>query len=75
PPPPPCVVPTVTSRMRLATAERRIRAAHCRVGRIHYSRSRRIRRGNVIGLSPRSHTYLSYLAKVSVIVSLGHRHR
>jgi hypothetical protein len=73
PPPPPCIVPSVNSRTRLSTVERRIRAAHCLVGRIHYARARKVSRGNVIGVSPRPHTHLGYLTKVSVVVSLGRR--
>jgi hypothetical protein len=73
PPPAPCIVPGVGARTRLATIERRIRAAHCRVGRIHYARARHVGRGYVIGVSPHPRAYLSHGAAVSVIVSLGHR--
>lgn len=73
PPPAPCVVPRVGARTRLTTIERQIRAAHCRVGRIHYARARRVKRGYVIGVSPHPRSLLSHGAAVSVIVSLGHR--
>src|SRR6266545_3465614 len=62
PPPPPsqvpppvvvrCVVPRVIG-LRLARARRRIRRAHCLVGRIKRVHSRPRRVGRVIGQSPR----------------------
>ena len=53
PPPPPvrCRVPRVIG-MRLAAARRRIRAAHCRVGRIRRAHSRRV--GRVLGQRPKA---------------------
>jgi hypothetical protein len=71
PPPPPCVVPSFSSRMHLSTVERRIRAAHCSVGKIHYSSSRRYRQGTVIKLSCKQGTKLSSNAAVGVLVSSG----
>jgi hypothetical protein len=71
PPPPPCVVPSFNSRMHLSTVERRISAAHCRVGKISYSSSERYRHGAVIKLSHRSGTKLSSNAAVGVLVSSG----
>jgi hypothetical protein len=71
PPRPPCVVPSFNSKMHLSTVERRIRAAHCRVGKISYSSSERYRHGAVIKLSHRSGTRLSSNAAVGVLVSSG----
>jgi hypothetical protein len=71
PPPPPCVVPTFSSSMHLSIVERRIRAAHCQVGKIRYAHSTRHRSGTVIGLSPRSHTTLASGAAVDILVSDG----
>ena len=56
PPPPPqppqrCVVPRVVG-LRLGTARKRIRRAHCRVGRVRRAYSRRV--GRVLAQSPRA---------------------
>jgi hypothetical protein len=71
PPPPPCIVPTLRANTRLTAIERRIRAAHCRLGRIRYSHTRRIRRGIVVSLSPRPRARLSSGSRVAILVSLG----
>jgi hypothetical protein len=71
PSPPPCVVPSFSSKMSLSTVERRIRAAHCRVGKVRYSSSERYRRGAVIKLSHRPGTKLSSNSVVWVLVSSG----
>jgi hypothetical protein len=54
PPPPPtrCRIPRAVG-LRLAFAKRRIRRAHCSVGRVRRVRSRPRRRGRVISQSPR----------------------
>jgi PASTA domain len=53
PPPPPvrCRVPRVIG-LRLATAKRRIRRAHCSVGRVRRKHSRPRLRGRVVSQSP-----------------------
>jgi beta-lactam-binding protein with PASTA domain len=62
--------------MSLSTVERRIRAAHCRVGKISHSSSERYRHGAVIELSHRPGTKLSSNAALGVLVSSGRpRHR
>jgi hypothetical protein len=76
PPPPPCVVPSFNSKMNLSTVERRIRGAHCSVGKVRYAFSEHYRRGTVIKLGDRSGTRLSSNAAVGVLVSSGRpRHR
>jgi hypothetical protein len=75
-PPPPCVVPSFTTRMHLSTVERRIRADHCTVGKITSALSKHVRRGAVIRLSSRPGTRLSAQAAVAIVVSKGRpRHR
>lgn len=74
-PPPPCVVPSFTSRMRVSTVERRIRAGHCTVGKIEYALSKHVRRGAVIRLSSRPGSKLSAQAAVAIMVSKGHPKR
>jgi len=51
-PPPKCHVPRVIG-LRITSTRRRIRARHCRVGRIRRVHSRRIRRGRVVAQSRR----------------------
>lgn len=53
-PPPPCVVPTLSATVKLATAERALTAAGCTVGKITNTASRRIRPGYVSAPEPRS---------------------
>lgn len=71
PPLPPCIVPSFSSRMHLATVEQRIRAAHCAVGKIHHVSSYRYRRGFVIRLSAKPDSTLPWQAKIEVFVSNG----
>jgi FKBP-type peptidyl-prolyl cis-trans isomerase len=66
-----CVVPSLSSKMRLSTIERRIRAAHCSVGKIHHASSARYRRGTVIKLSPGPGTTRPSHTAVQVFVSSG----
>lgn len=74
PPPPPCVVPGVT-RKSLATAKRRIRAAHCSAGRVTRRHSRSVRRGAVIRSTPKAGTQLASGAAVRLVVSSGPKKR
>jgi len=71
PPPPPCVVPSFGAHTRLASVEARIRAGNCRVGRVRYARSRHVRRGAVVSLSPRPHARLGSGAYVAIVLSVG----
>lgn len=73
-PPPPCVVPHFTSRSTVASIERRLLAAHCRVGAVRHVRSARYRRGRLISLSPRPGSRAASAAPVTIVVSAG-RHR
>jgi hypothetical protein len=80
-PSPPCVVPKLGSRRTLAAVERRIKSAHCRVGRVTYVSSSRYARGLAISLRPAPGTRLEAHAAVAVEVSDGpprrpqkHRH-
>lgn len=74
-PPPPCVVPKVSSRMHLGTIERRIVAAHCTVGKVRSVASQSHRRGTLIRLSPRPGTRRASGAPVEIFVSSGSRRR
>jgi hypothetical protein len=69
PPPTHCKVPRVVGR-RLPVARRRIRAAHCAVGRIRYVRSSRPR-GRVLRQSPRAGRVLANRTKINLVLSRG----
>ena len=73
PPPPPasrCKVPKIKG-MKLNAAERLIRRAHCRVGKIHRVKSRTIRKDRVMSTSPRSGRMLRAGTKIELFVSKG----
>jgi PASTA domain/Divergent InlB B-repeat domain len=65
-----CVVPNV-KRKPLATAKRRIVAAHCRTGRVRKAYSKTVRKGRVISQRPRAGKKLVRGSKVNLIVSRG----
>jgi beta-lactam-binding protein with PASTA domain len=71
-PPPPCVVPHLPGSANLRVADRRIVAAHCKIGKTRYLASRRPR-GTVIGLSPRPGSRLANSSVVTPVVSRGSR--
>jgi hypothetical protein len=65
-----CVVPNVR-RKPLATAKRRIVAAHCRTGRVRKAYSKTVRKGRVISQRPRAGKKLVRGSKVNLVVSRG----
>jgi PASTA domain/Divergent InlB B-repeat domain len=67
-----CVVPNV-KRKPLATAKRRIVAAHCRTGRVRKAYSKTVRKGRVISQRPRAGKKLVRGSKVNLVVSRGKR--
>jgi len=74
PPPPPapvkCRVPRLKGK-KLAAAERALRQAHCRVGKIKHVKSRKVRKGRVVSTSPiATHTFAAG-HKVELFVSKG----
>ncbi len=73
PPPPPTIVCKVprTKGMKLAMAERALRRAHCRVGKITHVTSERIARGRVMSTTPRAGRRLAAGAKIGLFVSKG----
>jgi hypothetical protein len=73
PPPPPavtCKVPRLKD-LKLRTAERRLRRAHCRVGRIRHVHSRHIAKGRVVSTLPRAGRVRAAGNKVELFVSDG----
>jgi PASTA domain len=74
PPPPPaatyCRVPKVTGKpLRIAKA--RMKKAHCRVGRVTYAYSRRVRKGLVLSQSRRPGLRLPPNSRIRLVVSRG----
>ena len=57
--------------MKLATAEKAVRQAHCKVGKIKRLTSRTLRRGRVMSTSPRAGRMLRAGSKVELFVSKG----
>jgi hypothetical protein len=74
PPPPPfkpaCLVPNVIGA-KLATAKARIKARHCRVGRLTYIKSTRKKKGKVIRELPKAGRHLGNNAKVNLWLGKG----
>jgi Glucodextranase, domain B/PASTA domain len=74
PPPPPavkCKVPK-TKGMKLGAAEKALRRAHCRVGKIKHEKSRRVRSGRVASTTPRAGRTRKGGSKIELFVSRGH---
>jgi hypothetical protein len=75
PPPPPvpkrkCIVPKVAGKP-LATAKRKIKTAHCRVGKVAFVRSKPKQRNLVLRTTPRAGKRLAIGAKVNLVVGRG----
>jgi hypothetical protein len=66
-----CKVPK-TKGMKLSTAKRALRRAHCRVGKVKPVKSHSVRRGRVASTTPRPGRRLRAGAKVELFVSKGH---
>jgi titin len=67
-----CVVPNV-KRKPLATAKRRIAAAHCRTGTVTKASSKTVPKGSVISQKPPAGKKLAAGSKVRLVVSRGKR--
>jgi hypothetical protein len=65
-----CRVPR-TKGMKLVKAERSLRRAHCRVGKIKHVKSRRIARGRVSSTTPRAGRSLRAGTRIELFVSKG----
>ena len=76
PPPfkPPCVVPNVVGK-KLGAAKVKIKARHCKVGKLHYVKSTKKKKGRVVREKPTSGKHLGTNAKVSLWIGRGPRHR
>jgi hypothetical protein len=67
-----CVVPKV-KRKPLASAKRRIAAAHCRTGKVTKAKSKTVPKGRVISQKPPAGKKLAAGSKVKLVVSRGKR--
>jgi hypothetical protein len=65
-----CIVPNV-KRKPLATAKRKIAAAHCKTGKVKKANSKTVRKGRVISQRPRAGKKLVRGSKVDLVVSRG----
>jgi thermitase len=77
PPPafkPPCVVPNVVGK-KLGAAKVKIKARHCKVGKLRYVKSTKKKKGRVVREKPASGKHLGNNAKVSLWIGRGPRHR
>jgi len=72
PPPfkPPCVVPNVIGA-KLATAKAKIKARHCRVGKLTYIKSTKKKKGKVMREVPKAGKRLGNSAKVNLWLGKG----
>jgi hypothetical protein len=74
PPAPPapvkCKVPR-TKGMKLAAAERAVRAAHCKVGKVKHVASKKVRSGRIMSTSPSAGRILKVGTKIEFFVSKG----
>jgi glucodextranase-like protein/PASTA domain-containing protein len=74
PPAPPvvakCHVPRVKG-MKLRAAEKALRHAHCRVGKVKHVSSRKLARGRVTSTTPRAGRRLPAASKIELFVSKG----
>ena len=71
-PKPACLVPNVRGKT-LPVASRRVKAAHCRVGKVKRAHSKTFAKGRVISEKPRATTRLALGGKVNLVVSLGRK--
>ena len=65
--PPKCIVPRVVGQ-KLTPAKKRIRTAHCAVGRITHKHAAASKRGRVISQLPKPGRKLKNLAKINLVV-------
>ena len=68
--PPRCVVPSVVGK-KLRVAKARIKARHCRVGKLLYAKSAKKRNGRVLREKPAAGKQLKNGAKVTLVVGRG----
>jgi hypothetical protein len=69
-PAPKCTVPKISRGSTLKTAQKKIRAAGCTVGKIKRARSK-TKKGRVIAISPKGGSVQPLLTKVNVTLSAG----
>jgi hypothetical protein len=70
---PPCIVPRVGRDRRPATVRRRLRGAHCGIGRSLRIHSRVVRKGAVVRLGRRPRSRLPANTPIGLVISSGPR--
>jgi len=68
--PPACVVPKVVGK-KLAAAKAKVRASHCKVGKVSYAKSTKKKKGKVIRQKPKAGSHRANGAKVNLVVGRG----
>jgi hypothetical protein len=68
-----CVVPNVRGKT-LSAASKKIKAAHCRVGKVRRAYSKTVVKGRVVSEKPKPKTKLASGGKVNLVVSRGRKH-
>jgi beta-lactam-binding protein with PASTA domain len=58
----------------LSAARGKIKAAHCRVGKVTRAYSKTVRKGRVVSQKPKPKTKLASGGKVNLVVSRGRKH-
>jgi hypothetical protein len=69
-----CVVPKVKGAT-LRVAKRRLKAHHCRVGKLKHAFSAKVKKGRVMSQKPGAHRLREHNAKVNLTVSRGRKLR
>jgi beta-lactam-binding protein with PASTA domain len=59
---------------KLGAAKAKIKARHCKVGKLHYVKSTKKKKGRVVREKPASGKHLGHNAKVSLWIGRGPRH-
>jgi beta-lactam-binding protein with PASTA domain len=57
--------------MKLGAAEKALRRAHCRVGKVKHVSARKLARGRVMSTTPHAGRWLPARSKIEVFVSTG----
>ena len=57
--------------MKLAAAERAVRQAHCKVGKVKHVASKKVRSGRIMSTSPSAGRILKVGTKIEFFVSKG----
>lgn len=71
-PPPQCIVPKLKG-LKLKAVKKKLRAAHCKLGKVKRKYSKHVRKGRVLSQKPKAGSILAIQAPVRVTLSRGRR--